>query len=95
MKYLVFALTLLAFASPAEARTRHHQHHRGHKFHVEVRNIKPTSYDATVYDDLDELDVQPGRTGSHTTIQCCDGTYSPKCTYTHRGCCSWHGGVCE
>ena len=37
----------------------------------------------------------PHKQHRHSTIQCCDGTYSPTCTYRHRGCCSWHGGVCE
>lgn len=29
-------------------------------------------------------------------VQCCDGSYSPTCTYggSLRGCCSHHGGVC-
>lgn len=29
-------------------------------------------------------------------VQCCDGSYSPTCTYGRslRGCCSHHGGVC-
>ena len=28
-------------------------------------------------------------------IHCCDGTFSPSCTYVHSGCCSHHGGVCQ
>ena len=90
----------------AEARPRRHTHrHRaGYRFHVEVRNIKQTSpdsksYDATVYD-VDDAYLEDDRRDEdtpvrHRTLQCCDGSYSPSCTYNHRGCCSWHGGVCE
>src|SRR5436853_1577204 len=28
-------------------------------------------------------------------VRCCDGTFSPSCTYVHSGCCSHHGGVCQ
>lgn len=29
-----------------------------------------------------------------SNVMCCDGTQSPTCVYPHRGCCSYHGGVC-
>ena len=34
-------------------------------------------------------------TGNTTRVRCCDGTFSPTCTYVKPGCCSGHRGVCQ